>query len=91
MLFYFKEIFVTYASTRTGKAASRSSSRQLGGRKSCTRALQLLGRGTSNVFIFGNANCDSRVRMSPAAAPTETMVCDENVIFYFYMQAIIPS
>lgn len=45
----------TYTSTRIGKFASRSSSRQLGGKRICTEARVPCVSGISNVFILGRA------------------------------------
>lgn len=52
----FANLIITYTSTSTGKAASRSSSRQLGGNNICTVARVPCESGISNERCVGNAN-----------------------------------
>lgn len=49
-------LIYTYTSTNTGNAASRNSSRQLGGNNNCTWARVPCGNGISNDRCVGNAN-----------------------------------
>lgn len=58
--FIFLQLINTHTSTSTGKAASRSSSRQLGGNNICTVARVPCESGISNERCVGNANACSR-------------------------------